>query len=91
VKNTDTVVQKAFEFVLGIKVSEVQDTFQPSYIVYTLVIALFQSTLFIAPSLRSYDWSSFKMNLGAVTNVQLVNASLAVQLVNAWMCQQKKG
>lgn len=50
-----------------------------------------KSTLFIAPPLESYDWSSFKMNLGAVTNVQLVNASLAVQLANAWMCQHKNG
>jgi len=91
VKNTFTVVHKAFEFVLGIKVSEVQDTVQPSYIVYTLVITLFQSTLLIAPSLKSYDWSACRMNLGAVTNVQLVNASLAIQLTNAWMCQQKNG
>jgi hypothetical protein len=63
------------------------------YTLFTLYIltALFQSTLFIAPPLESYDWSSFKMNLGAVTNVQLVNASLAVQLANAWMCQHKNG
>jgi folylpolyglutamate synthase len=50
-----------------------------------------KSTLFIVPPLKSYDWSSFRMNLGDVTNVQLVNASLAIQLANAWMYQQKNG
>jgi hypothetical protein len=31
------------------------------------------------------------MNLDAVTKVQLINASLAMQLTNAWMSQHKNG
>jgi hypothetical protein len=53
--------------------------------------AFFQSTLLIAPPLESYDWSSFTTQLGTVANVQSVNASLAIQLANAWIWQHEKG
>lgn len=46
-----------------------------------------KSTLLIAPPLESYDWSSFTTQLGSVAKVQLVNASLAIQLANAWLWQ----
>ncbi|XP_021934207.1 folylpolyglutamate synthase, mitochondrial-like isoform X3 [Zootermopsis nevadensis] len=50
-----------------------------------------KSTLLIAPPLASYDWSSFKSEFGMVANVQFVNASLAIQLANAWICQHTTG
>jgi hypothetical protein len=52
---------------------------------------MFQSTLFIAPPLESYDWSCFTTQVATVANVQLVNASLAIQLANAWLWQHKSG
>ncbi|XP_069689535.1 folylpolyglutamate synthase, mitochondrial-like isoform X2 [Periplaneta americana] len=50
-----------------------------------------KSTLLICPPLESYDWSSFAPQLENVASVQVLNASLAIQLANAWMWQQTNG
>uniref|UniRef100_A0A1B6DJU4 Folylpolyglutamate synthase n=1 Tax=Clastoptera arizonana TaxID=38151 RepID=A0A1B6DJU4_9HEMI len=41
--------------------------------------------LFVAPCLEEYNWRGREINLGLQGDVQKLNASLALQMTNAWM------